>query len=67
MMLAECEDEETGACNPCHKQLAKACDMSVDTLKKHLKILSDKGMINIVPRFEDGAQIPNQYVLNTER
>ena len=66
LMLANHTNGHTGACNPRHKLLAEECEMSVETLKNHLKKLSEIGLISIVHKFMDGVQLPNQYVMNFE-
>lgn len=61
LMLANYCNGHTGQCNPSHKRLAAECDMSVDTLKTHLKKLESLGLIDIVPQYLDTVQLPNQY------
>ena len=39
LMLANHSNGHTGQCNPKHKLLAQECEMTVDTLKSHLKKL----------------------------
>lgn len=63
MMLANITNHQTGQCNPRHKRLAEECEMSPDTLKKHIKTLVDLGFVKIIPQFAHGVQLPNQYVL----
>ena len=64
LMLANHSNGHTGQCNPRHKRLAVECDMTVDTLKSHLKKLESLGFIKIVPQYTEGVQLPNQYILN---
>lgn len=66
LMLANHTNGHTMQCNPKHKLLAEECEMRVETLKSHLKRLSDLGLIEIVPQFMDGVQLPNQYRLTPE-
>jgi len=61
LMLANYCNGHTGQCNPSHKRLAGECDMSVDTLKTHLKKLESLGLIDIIPQHLDSVQLPNQY------
>ena len=64
LMLANHANGHTGQCNPRHKTLAAECEIRVETLKDHLKRLADAGLIEIIPQFMDGVQLPNQYRLN---
>ena len=64
MMLANHANGHTGQCNPRHKLLAAECEMSIETLKSHLKKLAELDLIEIVPQFAEEVQLPNQYVLN---
>lgn len=66
LMLANHSNGHTGQCNPRHKRLAAECDMTVETLKAHLKKLESLGFITIVHQYADGVQLPNQYILNLE-
>lgn len=66
LMLANHSNGHTGQCNPKHKLLAQECEMTVDTLKSHLKKLESLGLITIVPKFADGVQLPNQYILHLQ-
>lgn len=64
LMLANHANGHTGQCNPRHKLLAEECDMTVDTLKTQLKKLEAMGLIEIIPQYADGVQLPNHYRLN---
>ena len=64
LMLANHANGHTGQCNPRHKMLAQVCEMTVETLKTHLKRLEAAGLIKIISQFADGVQLPNHYVLN---
>lgn len=64
LMLANHSNGHTGQCNPRHKRLAIECDMTVETLKTHLKKLQSLGLIDIVHQYAEGVQLPNQYMLN---
>ena len=66
LMLANHSNGHTGQCNPKHKLLAQECEMSVDTLKSHLKKLESLGLITIIPKFAEGVQLPNQYILHLQ-
>ncbi len=64
LMLANHCNGHSGKCIPSHKLLAAECSMGVSTLKRHLQVLADKGLLTIIPRSLDGVQMPNQYHLN---
>ena len=66
LMLANHTNGHTGQCNPRHKMLADECEMRVEALKGHLKKLADLGLVEIVPQFMDGVQLPNHYRLNLQ-
>ena len=63
LMLANHANGHTGQCNPRHKVLAEECEMRVETLKDHLKKLASLGLIEIVPQYAEGVQLPNHYTL----
>ena len=63
LMLANYCNSHNGQCNPSHKRLAEECSMGVSTLKNHLMALAELGMLEVVPRYMDGVQLPNQYML----
>jgi len=63
LMLANYCNSHNGQCNPSHKRLAEECSMGVSTLKNHLMALAELGMLEVVPRYLDGVQLPNQYML----
>lgn len=64
LMLANHANGHTGQCNPSHKLLADECEMSVSSLKVHIKNLEEKGFLVILHKTLDGVCLPNQYVLN---
>lgn len=66
LMLANHSNGHTGQCNPSHKRMAFECEMSQSTVRKHITDLAELGFLTIVPKFVDGVQLPNQYVLNIE-
>lgn len=66
LMLANHANGHTGQCNPRHRTLAAECEIRIETLKEHLKRLADSGLIEIVPQFAEGVQLPNQYRLNMQ-
>jgi len=66
LMLANHSNGHTGQCNPSHKRLAMECEMSPSTVRKHINDLASMGFLTIIPKFVDGVQLPNQYVLNID-
>lgn len=66
LMLADHANGHTGQCNPRHKVMAAVCEMTVETLKKHIANLEACGFIEIVPQYAEGVQLPNHYILNIE-
>ncbi len=64
LMLANHANGHTGQCNPRHKLLADECDMKVDALKSNLKKLQELELIEIIPQYSEGVQLPNHYRLN---
>jgi len=55
--LMHCEDRETYQCYPSYKTIGRAVDMSVNTVKKHVAGLEEKGLITTEPtmiRTKDG-------------
>lgn len=64
LMLANHANGHTGQCNPRHKLLADECDMRVDALKSNLKKLQELELIEIIPQYSEGVQLPNYYRLN---
>jgi len=66
LMLANHANGVTGQCNPSHRRLADVCEMGASTLRKHIVELQRTGFLTIIPKFVDGVQLPNQYVLNLD-
>lgn len=64
LMLANHANGHTGQCNPSHKLLADECEMSVSSLKVHIKNLEEKGFLSILHKTLEGVCLPNQYVLH---
>jgi len=55
--LLYCEDRKTFQCYPSYRTIGKAVGMSVNTVRKYVKMLEDKGFITILPttiRTKDG-------------
>lgn len=66
LMLSNYCNSHTGQCNPSHQRLANECCMGASTLKRHLSSLADNGLIEIIPRSNDGVSLPNQYLLKLD-
>lgn len=66
LMLANYCNGHTGQCNPSHKRLAEECSMGISTLKSHLLALAECGLIEIIHKYADGVQLPNQYMLKVD-
>lgn len=63
--LSRCSDMKTRQCYPSLKTIAKACNLSVTTVRRALTDLEDGGLIDIAQRFTDNGQESNLYtVLN---
>ena len=60
--LADNANDE-GGCWPSLSYMAEHCDMSRSSISEHCKALADLGLVEIVPRFKDGVQLPNYYKL----
>lgn len=63
VMLADRTNKDTGRCDPSHKRLASDCGMSVATLKRCLRSLSDNGYISVINRTTDKGSTSNHYQL----
>lgn len=62
--LADHHNGETGLCFPSHRRLADCCEMTRQSIINQLKILEDKGLIVIEPRYrENGSFTSNMYRL----
>lgn len=63
--LSRCSDMKTRQCYPSLKTIAKACNLSVTTVRRALTDLENGGWIDITQRFTDNGQESNLYtVLN---
>ena len=63
--LSRCSDMKTRQCYPSLKTIAKACSLSVTTVRRALTDLENDGWIDIAQRFTDNGQESNLYtVLN---
>lgn len=66
LLLSNRTNNDTKRCTPRIKLLAEDCGMSETTCKACLKSLSESGHITVVPRFHDGIQGANQYIVNSD-
>ena len=66
MHLANCTNHQTGICRPRIKVIAEECEISESTTKTCLKRLEEIGLITVIPRFKEGVQLANDYLLNLD-
>lgn len=66
LMLANRTNHDTGRCDPSHERLADDCGMSKDSVKRAITELSEKNLVQVVHRTQDGVCLPNHYLLNLE-
>ena len=66
LLLANHANGHTGQCNPSHKRMAAECEMSLSSIRKYITELAGLGFLTIVPKFVDGVQLPNQYILHLD-
>ncbi|EMQ2877342.1 helix-turn-helix domain-containing protein [Vibrio navarrensis] len=60
--LADLADHQ-GSCFPSYEYLATCCNVSVRSVKNHIKILQQQGHVKKVPRFAKGYQRSNLFQL----
>lgn len=65
MQLADRTNNDTGLCIPRIRRIAEDAEISVESVKKSLRALSEMGLIEIIPRKWDGIQLSNSYKLMT--
>lgn len=58
--LCKCSNKTRG-CYPSKQTISKACGISVSSVSKSIRVLSDKGLIQITHNFADGRQSNNSY------
>lgn len=61
--LSRCSDMKTRQCYPSLKTIAKACSLSVTTVRRALTDLENGGWIDIAQRFTDNGQESNLYTI----
>lgn len=66
MILANHTNPSTGQCNPSHKRVAEQCEISISSLKVHIRKLAEAKILTVLHKFSDGVNLPNQYVLNLD-
>lgn len=64
--LADRINKDTGSCIPKVKTIAFDAEVSEDSVIKSIKVLKEKGLVEVIPRFSDGVQISNAYRLCVE-
>ena len=65
MKLADGADESNRSWHS-HQTLASDCETSVSTIRRHLRILREKNIIDIIPRHNDKGQTSNYYQINMD-
>lgn len=55
---------DDGYCFPSQKTISEECEMGTSTVKRAMKILIDKGLLQIADRYRDGKRTSNGYFLN---
>jgi len=65
MKLADGADESNRSWYS-HQTLAKQCETSVSTVRRHLRLLREKKIIEIIPRHNDKGQTSNYYQINMD-
>lgn len=58
--LSKCRNTKKG-CYPSKQTIASACGISVSSVSKAIKQLSDAGLIVVTKNFHNGRQINNSY------
>jgi DNA-binding MarR family transcriptional regulator len=64
LALNEHADDDGGNCSPSTNTLAEETGYTRECVSKVIARLSEKGLISISKRFENGAQKSNNYKLN---
>lgn len=55
---------DSGVCWPSMATMSRQTELDERTIQRHLKVLEEKGLLRIEPRFIDGVQRSNNYYLN---
>ena len=64
-LLAECENEKTGACFPGQKSLSEDSGFDTRTIGRHLQALEDANLIQRKRRYREGGfRTSDEYILN---
>jgi len=66
LLLADRHNGDTNRCDPSMDRLADDCGMSKDSVKRQIKVLSDRGLIRVIPRFQGTTQLTNLYAFRME-
>jgi len=65
--LADSAKDSDGRCFPSFKTIAKETEMSRESVKRHIRILEQKGLIKIQRKILNGANLSNDYWLPAEQ
>lgn len=65
MVLFKIADQanDNGECWPSQTTIAKHCEINRSTVNRHIKRLSELGLVKIIHRTKDGVSLPNMYQL----
>ena len=66
MALANRTNHENGMCRPRIKLIAQDTEMSETTVKQAIKDLVERGFLEVIPRFQEGVQLANDYRLRMD-
>ena len=64
--IANTTNHQTKMCRPRIKLIAEECEISETSVKDAIKGLVEKGLLEVKPRFMDGSQLSNDYLLLME-
>ena len=65
--LADYADKDTFDCFPKAKTLAKKCNLHVETVRNHLRILKGNNFIEVVAQYVNNRQTSNLYLFHHVR
>ena len=64
LALANRTNHENAMCRPRIKLIAEDIEASEETVKRAIKELAEGGFLIVIPRFQEGSQLANDYKLN---
>lgn len=67
LILADRHNNDTNRCDPSIDRMATDCGMSPDSVRRHLKVLTEKGLISVHPRRSGPVNLTNRYSFNMQR